>query len=87
MENYMYSWQITYNKPIPPETSAAKQRSWDYPIVERDFTDLLLNHASGYDKARPLVASAKHSVDWINALPITLCGLHLDDEAVRVTAN
>ena len=27
VENYTYSWQTVKNKPIPPDTSAAKQRS------------------------------------------------------------
>ena len=59
----IYSWQTTYNEPIPSETSAAKQRSWDNPIVERYFTDLLLNHINDYDKVRLLAASVKHSAD------------------------
>ena len=87
VENHIYSWQTTYNKPIPSETSAAKQRSWDNPIVKRDFTDLLLNHTNDYNKARLLAASAKHSADWLNALPIISCGLRLDDEAVRVAVS
>ena len=87
VENYTYSWQTTYNKPIPSETSAAKQRSWDNPIVERDFTHLLLNHTNDYDKARLLAALAKHSTNWLNALPITSCGLRLDDEAFRVAVS
>ena len=48
--------------------------------MERDYTDLLINHTNDYDKARLLAASAKHSADWLNALPITSCGLRLDDE-------
>jgi len=27
---------------------------------------------------------AEHSGDWLLALPLASCGLHLDDEAVRV---
>ena len=55
--------------------------------MERDLTDLLLNHINDNDKAILLAASAKHSADWLNALPITSCGLRLDDEAVRVTVS
>ena len=68
VENYIYSWQTTYNKPIPSELSAARQRSWDDPIAERDFTDLLLNRTNGYDKARLRAASAKHSADYSSML-------------------
>jgi len=31
-----------------------------------------------------LAATAPHSGDWLNVLPIASCGLRLDDEAVRV---
>ena len=48
---------------------------------------MLLNHTNNYDKARLLAASAKHSADWLNALPITSCGFYLNDEAVGVAVN
>jgi len=35
-------------------------------------------------KATFLAAATHHSGDWLMALPITACGLRLDDEAVRV---
>ena len=55
--------------------------------MERDFTDLLLSYTNDCDKARLLAASAEHSADWLNALPITSCTLRLDDEAVRVAVS
>ena len=55
--------------------------------MEREFTDLLLNHTNDYNKARLLAVSAKYSKDWRNALPIRSCGLRLDDEAVRVAVS
>jgi len=39
------------------------------------------------DQARLLALSAPHSGDWLNALPISSCGLRLDDEAVRVAVG
>ena len=30
-------------------------------------------------------ATAPHSGDWLNALPIASCGLRMDDESVRVS--
>ena len=38
-------------------------------------------------KARLLAVSAPHSGDWLLALPVTSCGLRLDDEAVRVAVS
>ena len=34
-----------------------------------------------------LAASARHSGDWLFALPIASCGLKLDNEAVRVAVG
>ena len=55
--------------------------------MEREFTDLLVNLSNDYDKARLFDASAKHTADWLNALPITSDGLCLDDKAVRVAVS
>ena len=61
-----------------------KQRAWDKPIVEREFNHLMQKQVDNYDKARLLAASIKHSGDWLYAIPISSCGLRLDDQAVRI---
>ena len=38
-------------------------------------------------QARLLAVSAPHSGDWLHALPISSCGMRLDDEAVRVAVG
>ena len=40
-----------------------------------------------HDQARLLAVTAPHSGDWLHVLPISSCGLHLDDEAVRVAVG
>ena len=50
-------------------------------------SDLLANSSSLQDKARLLPVSAPHSGDWLKALPISSCGLRLDEEAVRVAVG
>jgi hypothetical protein len=40
-----------------------------------------------YHHARLLAAAAIHSGDWLHALPISACGLRLNDEAVRVAVG
>ena len=39
------------------------------------------------DRARILAVSAPRSSDWLHAYPISSCGLHLDDEAIRVAVG
>ena len=39
------------------------------------------------NRSRLLAVSAEHSSDWLNALPISSCGLRLSDEAVRVAVG
>jgi len=39
------------------------------------------------NQARFRAVSAPHGGDWLHALPISSCGLRLDDEAVRVTVG
>ena len=43
--------------------------------------------SSDTDKARLLAVSAPHSSDWLHAIPISSCGLRLDDDAVRVAVG
>jgi len=40
--------------------------------------------SSPFQRASLLASRATHSGDWLLALPITACGLRLDDEAVRI---
>ena len=40
-----------------------------------------------HSQARLRAVSAPHSSDWLNALPISSCGLRLDDEAIRVAVG
>ena len=47
-----------------------------------------MNHTSGpIDKARLLAVSAPHAGDWLMAMPISSCGLRLDNETVRVAVG
>ena len=87
VESCQQAWSDINAKPIPDGPSAAKQRSWDYPVVEREFSFLLQYQIDDYGKARLLAAASKHSADWLHAIPITSCGLRLDDDAVRIAVS
>ena len=38
-------------------------------------------------RARLLVVSADHSSDWLHALPLSACGLRMDDETLRISVG
>ena len=40
-----------------------------------------------HHRARLLAVAAPHAGDWLHALPISSCGLRLDDEAIRVAVG
>ena len=67
--------------------TVCSQKSWDNRVTQTVYSDLLDKSSNSLDKARFLAVSAPHSSDWLNALPISSCGLRLDDEAVRVAVG
>jgi hypothetical protein len=63
------------------------QRAWDSVVVNHSFQTLLNTQTDKYHSARLLAAKAAHSGDWLHAVPISSCGLRLNDEAVRVAVG
>ena len=48
---------------------------------------LWMNAEDSYTRARLLATSSPHSGDWLLAIPISSCGLRLDDEAIRIAVR
>jgi len=72
----------------PPVDSVIHiERAWDKVIVDAEFSDLLSRYSEPYHRARLLAAAATHSGDWLHTLPISACGLHLEDNAIRVAVS
>src|SRR6218665_1875415 len=46
-----------------------------------------IQQTHGYNTARLKAVSSPHASDWLYALPITACGLRLEDEDVRVAVG
>ena len=53
-------------------------------MVVRDCQTLLDTATSDIDKARLLAVKADHGSEWIFALPISICGLRISNETVRI---
>ena len=76
-----------YSGHQPSGTAQSKQRAWDKVVVDTEYSLLMSKYVEPYHRARLLAAAAPHSGDWLHALPIASCGLHLDDDAVRVAVG
>ena len=61
-------------------------QSWDCPSIEKDWASIE-SGLTAIQRASFNAARSRHSGDWLLALPITSCGLKLDDEAVRVAVG
>jgi hypothetical protein len=81
-------WSIIHLPTPPPvDRLASIQRSWDQISIDKTFSSLLASQPTEYDKARLISATAAHSGDWLHALPLSSCGLRLDNEAIRVAVG
>ena len=83
----MAHWTSLAGPQAPANLQESSQRSWDSAVAGKAFQSLLDSKTNPLDRARLLAAAAAHSGDWLHALPISACGLRLNDEAVRVAVG
>ena len=67
-----------------PDNLPPKQPFWDHPGILADVAQVKSRLSTPAQLASFLAASSPHSGDWLQAMPISSCGLRLDDEAVRI---
>ena len=77
-------WSSRYTGPEPTGESCTAQKAWDKVAIDAGTRLLADSFSDEYNRARILACQAPHSGDWLHAIPITACGLRLDDEAIRV---
>jgi hypothetical protein len=90
VSNVLEQWTIAHGLAdvLPPDgSSSAIQLEWDKPSIAADLAKLNASLPERHHQARLLAVSAPHSGDWLHALPISSCGLRLDDDAVRVAVG
>ncbi|HSN23887.1 MAG TPA: hypothetical protein VLS45_06920, partial [Methylomicrobium sp.] len=85
--DYKQIWMEKYSQSVPPTPLSHKQSAWDRPAIERMKTQLRNSSNDAIFQCRLTAVGAEHSGDWLYALPISACGLRLDDEAVRVAVG
>ena len=74
-------------RPAGDALSVGSQRVLYSALVGHIFESLVKNQATQYHQARLLAAAAAHSGDWLHVVPISSCGLRLNNEAIRVAVG
>ena len=72
---------------LPDDSDTPTQSMLEKSVVESEYNHLLSTYTDPYHRARLLAAVAPHSGDWLHTLPISTCGLHLEDSAIRVAVG
>ena len=85
-EQYVSLWSSNYGFSVPLDADAHSQCNWDKPNIDAEFANLL-SISNTLDRARLLAVSARHSSDWLHAMPISSCGLRLKNEDIRVAVG
>jgi hypothetical protein len=80
-------WQSVTSLTCPEGPASCRQSSWDRPLINLDKATIFNSQPDNYNRARLAAVSTSHSGDWLFALPISSCGLRLDDEAIRVAVG
>ena len=82
LQSYLSSWSSSFG--AITDTLPAREPFWDHPCIQAERLLVESSLSSAFQRASFLAASSKHSGDWLYALPVTSCGMRLDDEALRV---
>ena len=80
-------WTASHNIPLPINTRAIKQHTWDAPVIAADKASLWSSLTDSNNRVSLLAVSSPHSGDWLHALPMASCGTRLDNEAIRVAVG
>jgi len=87
LERVAVVWQDRHDRELPLELDMTKQACLDQFSINSGLAILNRGFTDDYSRARLLACQAPHSGDWLNAWPITACGLRLDNEAIRVAVG
>jgi len=71
--------------PQPQHPDSMFQNCWEEPLFKKRYHELIENNKSSEDRARLLASSSRHAGDWLNTMPSSAIGTHLEDECFRVS--
>lgn len=85
LDNYLEAWKQAFGQ--YPDQLPTRQSFWDRPGIDRDKEEVAASLLTSVERVSFSAASNRHSGDWLFALPVSSCGLQLDDDAVRVAVG
>ena len=80
-------WAQGHDQRPPEGSGSCLQKSWDAVKVSATAKALLENAQDASLRARLQATSAKESGAWLNALPVSVLGLRMDDDTIRVAVG
>jgi len=86
-DTYLTTWQTTFGSLPASDPLPRKQSFWDRPgiLASRAVVESFISDP--VQMATFLAATAPHSGDWLSVLPVSSCGMKLNDDAVRVAVS
>jgi len=76
-----------YATDCPTGPAATKQSTWDRVATASERQAVTSSLSDATDKARLFSVTSPHSSDWLHALPLSGCGLRLDDRAIHIAVG
>jgi len=76
-------WSAAYGS-LPTGADASKQSAWIKPVFTKSKNEVVSCLSNEREIAVFKAAGVRHSGDWLLTLPISSCGLRLEDESVRI---
>ena len=75
------------NSPLPTGLSAHEHSALDKSVIASKRLELNNSLSNPADQARILATTSPQSGDWLYTLPLSGCGLRLDDRAVHIAVG
>ena len=70
-------WSQSHQALPPEEIESIQQISWDIPLVQAAYNQLLSDARSEASRACLLIVTQKESGAWLNTVPVTSMGLRM----------
>ena len=87
MGDVLESWLNEAHATQPTGSASHRPKNWDNVGIELRKTELLANCNNDRDRAWILASRARHAGTWLNAFPISTCGLRMSNDVIRAAVG